>query len=109
MTTRVFTNLLSNALRFTKADDQISISLQQQIANRVTIVFSDTGVGMTESKQKHISSQQSLTQWKRDYRARGGLGLQIVRRILTLHGSDMLLESQTGKGTRFTFYLPMPV
>lgn len=108
MTTRVFTNLLSNALRFTKADDQISISLQQQIADRVTIVFSDTGIGMSESKQKLITSQQTLTQWKRDYRARGGLGLQIVRRILTLHGSEILLESQSGKGTRFTFHLPAP-
>jgi len=108
MTTRVFTNLMSNALRFTKAHDQISITLQQKKANRVTIVFSDTGVGMSQSKQNLITSQQSLSQWKRDYRARGGLGLQIVRRILTLHGSDILLESQAGKGTQFTFYLPMP-
>ncbi len=108
MTTRVFTNLMSNALRFTKAHDQISITLQQLAANRITIVFSDTGVGMSESKQKLITSQQTLTQWKRDYRARGGLGLQIVRRILILHGSDMLLESRSGKGTRFTFHLPMP-
>jgi len=109
MTTRVFTNLMSNALRFTKAHDQISITLQQQTTHRVAIVFSDTGAGMTKKKQKHITSQQLHTQWKRDYRARGGLGLQIVRRILALHGSDMLVESQSGKGTRFTFYLPAPV
>jgi len=106
MTTRVFTNLISNALRFTTVKDQICISLRQQSPDRIAIVFSDTGSGMTKNKIQHIASHQMKTRWKKDYGARGGLGLQIVQKILDLHGSDMAVESHPGKGTQFSFHLP---
>ena len=106
MTTRIFSNLLGNALRHTNEGDYITISLQQTINDRIDIKFSDTGTGMSIEKQSQINSPASMSLWKQDYRATGGLGLQIVRKILDLHGSTIDIKSEPGNGTQLSFHLP---
>lgn len=106
MTTRVFTNLLGNALKHTDLNDKISITLRHDQPERVGIVFSDTGEGMSTSTQQQIVGGDTWKNWKRNYQQPGGLGLQIVQLILRLHGSALSVHSQLGMGTRFEFELP---
>ena len=94
----IWSNLLSNAIRFTPAGGQITVVLR-----RVSV--SDTGIGMDEETQRHI--------FDRFYRAapypddRGnGLGLSIVRRVVTLCGGRVTVFSRPGNGSTFTVTLP---
>ncbi len=106
MTTRVLTNLLSNALKHTYCDDLITIEISQRPNQKIAVSFSDTGSGISLAKQEQINSNQSYTAWKRVYGVGGGLGLRIVQRLLDLHDSGLKVTSEPGKGTRFQFSLP---
>ena len=98
----IWSNLLSNAIRFTPAGGQITVVLRR---GEVTVSVSDTGIGMDEETQRHI--------FDRFYRAapypddRGnGLGLSIVRRVVTLCGGRVTVFSRPGNGSTFTVTLP---
>ena len=100
----IWSNLLSNAIRFTPAGGQITVVLRRG-EGEVTVSVSDTGIGMDEETQRHI--------FDRFYRAapypddRGnGLGLSIVRRVVTLCGGRVTVFSRPGNGSTFTVTLP---
>lgn len=100
----IWSNLLSNAIRFTPAGGQITVVLRRG-EREVTVSVSDTGIGMDEETQRHI--------FDRFYRAapypddRGnGLGLSIVRRVVTLCGGRVTVFSRPGNGSTFTVTLP---
>ena len=100
----IWSNLLSNAIRFTPAGGQITVVLRRG-EGEVTVSVSDTGIGMDEETQRHI--------FDRFYRAapypddRGnGLGLSIVRRVVTLCGGRVTVFSRLGNGSTFTVTLP---
>ena len=100
----IWSNLLSNAIRFTPAGGQITVVLRRG-EGEVTVSVSDTGIGMDEETQRHI--------FDRFYRAapypddRGnGLGLSIVRRVVTLCGGSVTVFSRPGNGSTFTVTLP---
>lgn len=100
----IWSNLLSNAIRFTPAGGQITVVLRRG-EGEITVSVSDTGIGMDEETQRHI--------FDRFYRAapypddRGnGLGLSIVRRVVTLCGGRVTVFSRPGNGSTFTVTLP---
>lgn len=97
-------NLLSNAVKFT---EEGGVSLITEYDNGVlTLVVEDTGTGMTEEEQK-----QAFGAFERLSNAATkdgfGLGLSIVQRIVAMLGGTVRLESEKGKGSRFTVEIPM--
>ena len=97
-------NLLSNAIKFTENG---SVSLTTDYANgMLTLIVEDTGTGMTEEEQQRVFGafeRLSNAAAKDGF----GLGLSIVQRIVTMLGGTIRLESDKGKGSRFTVEIPM--
>ena len=98
-------NLLSNAIKFT---EEGGVSLMTDYNNGIlTLVVEDTGTGMTEDEQQRVFGafeRLSNAAAKDGF----GLGLAIVHNIVTMLHGTIQIESEKGKGSRFTVEIPMP-
>ncbi|SHM54470.1 sensor histidine kinase [Ruminococcus flavefaciens] len=99
---RVFVNLISNALKHTK-NGTILVKAEEE-EGFVKVIVKDTGSGIPEEDMPHI--------WERYYKGKHsetgtGLGLFICKFIVESHGGRIWAESEIGKGTTFTFTLPL--
>lgn len=100
----VWTNLLSNAMKFTPPGGTITLS-QASDEEGVTVSVEDTGCGMDEKTQKKIFDK--FFQGDTSHSTEGnGLGLALVKRILQLSDGSIEVESKVGQGTKFTVRLP---
>lgn len=97
-------NLLTNAVKFSRPGDTIELRVFEEDQN-VLIEVADTGPGIPEAEAPHV--------WEELYRgiaARGipgsGLGLALVKAIVTRHNGQVTLRSRSGQGTVFTMRLP---
>ena len=97
-------NLLSNAIKFT---EEGGVSLTTDYTDGVLIItVEDTGTGMTEDEQQCVFG--AFERLPNAAAKDGfGLGLSIVQRIVTMLGGTIRLESEKGKGSRFTVEIPM--
>ncbi len=102
---QVLGNLVSNALRYTAEEGEISLRYSV-VSEQAVIVVEDTGAGIAEKDLSRI--------FERFYRAdqarnlamgESGLGLAIVRSIVEAHGGTISVESEIGRGTRFEIQL----
>jgi two-component system sensor histidine kinase EvgS len=97
-------NLLSNAIKFTENG---GVSLRTDYDNSILkLIVEDTGTGMTNEEQQRVFGafeRLSNAATKDGF----GLGLSIVQRIVTMFGGTIRLESEKGKGSRFTVGIPM--
>jgi signal transduction histidine kinase len=100
--TQVVVNLVSNAIRFTPAGGTVTARLVD-LGDQVEMVIEDTGVGIPAPALPTIF--ESYQQAHRD-RGGTGLGLAIVRGLVQAHGGRVTVDSQEGKGSRFTVTLP---
>ena len=104
---QVFTNLISNALKFTKEGGVITVFCQEDSDEGfLRCGVSDTGVGMSKEDAKKVFGK--FYQVKRKEKTKGtGLGLAIVKGIVDLHKGKIWCESEVGKGTAFIFTIPV--
>jgi len=103
---RVLNNLISNALRHTSAGGEIHV-WARRIDRAVEVSVRDTGEGIPAKDLPRIFERFYRGDASRNRGTGGaGLGLAIAQGIVRAHGGDIGVESQTGKGTRFTFYIP---
>ncbi|SEA47035.1 MULTISPECIES: sensor histidine kinase [Paenibacillus] len=104
---QVWTNILSNGIKFSKDGGVIHVSTKQDIKN-VTIRISDTGIGIPLEDQKRIFERffKSDRSHSRKYDG-SGMGLAIVKQIVSLHQGDIRVESEPGQGTTFIVTLPI--
>jgi PAS domain S-box-containing protein len=103
----VFRNLINNALKFTESGGKVSVDTSI-IKDRIEIVISDTGIGMTEEeKSKLFKLDEFHTTTGTSGEAGTGLGLIVCREFILIHGGDIEIESQKGKGSSFKFTLPL--
>jgi len=103
---RVLNNLIGNALRHT-VRGRVSVWVRRTTQG-VEVTVSDTGEGIRTEDIRHIFERFYRGDASRS-RNRGtgaGLGLAIARGIVRAHGGDIRVESEVGKGTQFTFFIP---
>lgn len=104
---QIWTNLISNAIKYTPKGGQIKIRLQ---ANADTLMGSveDTGMGIPEKDMPHLFQEFFRTDEAKASGQMGtGLGLSIVKQIIESYGGEIRASSQVGSGSRFTFMLPL--
>jgi signal transduction histidine kinase/DNA-binding response OmpR family regulator len=100
-------NLLSNAIKFTP--DGGSVRIQSSVVEggaRVDVI--DTGVGIAEADHERIFEEFRQVGDPQSKEAGTGLGLALTRRLVEAHGGRITVESEPGKGARFSVHLPIP-
>ncbi len=101
-------NLVSNALKYTPEGGKVSISVRPSQTG-VGVSVADTGPGISQEDLPHIFDRFYKVDAKESAGTGSmGLGLAIAKRILELHGSDIIVVSEPPHGTRFEFDLPLP-
>jgi signal transduction histidine kinase len=104
---RVVENLLSNAIKHNPAGTSIDISLTY-VGRSAVFAVVDTGSGIPPEDLRHLGERFFRGGDTNTRATRGtGLGLAFVRQILELHGTSLEIESTLGKGSRFSFRLPL--
>lgn len=102
----VFTNLIDNALKYTKQKPVIEIKTSSTRIG-ISIAVTDNGIGMSVSQQKKVFDKFYRVPTGDVHDVKGfGLGLAYVKTIIELHGGNIQLTSETGKGSTFIIYLP---
>ena len=106
MLERLFVNLFTNAMKFTKTT--ISVSLNR-INKEVILQIKDDGIGIAKEDQKYIWDRffQTSDSRNKDKNKGSGLGLSMVNRIVQLHLATIDVESEVGKGACFIVKFPI--
>jgi len=103
---QVLRNLLANALTHTPDGGSITVSARES-GNQVEVIVSDTGEGIPPGDLPHVFDRFYRVDRSRTRDTGGsGLGLTIVKRLVEAHGGTIQVQSEPGKGSRFTFTLP---
>lgn len=104
---RALTNLLDNAIRHTPAGGRVMLSLSEQ-GDLARVQVTDTGQGIPPDELPKIFDRFYRVEKNRPNNLGStGLGLAITRLILELHQTQIMVESILGRGTTFTFSLPI--
>ncbi|WJE14615.1 ATP-binding protein [Halobacillus sp. ACCC02827] len=103
---QVFMNLITNAVNYTPEGGRVALSVEEQ-EESVTVIISDTGVGIPESEISRIFERFYRVDKARSRNSGGtGLGLAIVKHIIEAHRGNIRVESAVDEGT--TFYVEIP-
>lgn len=104
---QVFSNLLTNACRYTPADGRIDVTLEV-VGEQVSVSVSDTGIGIEPSMQQAVFELFEQVDKRLERGNTGlGIGLTLARQLVLLHGGTLSLTSEgAGRGSRFTVTLP---
>jgi signal transduction histidine kinase len=104
---QILYNLLSNAMKFTPEEGRVWIGTAAD-GEALTICVGDTGIGIAPGEQEAIFEEFHQVAAARKVAAAGtGLGLAITRKLARLHGGDVRVESEPGKGSRFLVSMPV--
>jgi signal transduction histidine kinase len=102
---QVIVNLIQNALQFSSPDSSVKVFLKKE--EQATVSIHDYGPGISEEDIHSIWERFYKADRARTKKAGTGIGLSIVKHILDLHQTDIQVESEVGRGTTFTFTLPI--
>lgn len=101
---QLFFNLIDNAVKYTPSDGVVTIACKRDGLN-VCITIQDTGIGIERKHQEHLFERFYRIEAARSTQGTG-LGLAICRSIANAHHGTIDVESEPGRGTRFTVVLP---
>ncbi len=106
---QIFSNLISNAIKFSKHGDTVTISAAPSNERGITIVVRDTGLGMT-SEELHVAQTPfgQVDGGRNRMHDGTGLGLPIAKALTELHGGELRISSKKGVGTEAAVILPPP-
>ncbi len=103
----VITNLVANAINYTRAGGKVDVSFKIT-PNEVITIVSDTGIGIPKDAIPHLFNKFFRVSSTMQHAAKGtGLGLYIAKSIITRLGGKIWVESEMGKGSKFYFTLPV--
>lgn len=104
---QVMTNLISNAVKYSPAGTTITVSCLR-VGNAMQISFADQGIGVSPVDQKRLFERFYRVKDEQMKNVSGfGIGLYLVTEILRMHGTVIKLRSEPGKGSVFSFALPV--
>jgi len=109
---QIMNNLLSNAFKYTSEGNvKLTVTSEESAKNNdevvLTVMVSDTGQGMTEEQIKMIGDEYARFNQEANRSTEGtGLGISITKNLIYLMGGEIDVESEKGKGSVFTVYLP---
>jgi two-component system, cell cycle sensor histidine kinase PleC len=106
---QIFTNLVSNAIKFTPEYGTVRLEARQLEDGRIAVAVADTGIGMTEEEVSVALTafgqvDSSRTRWREGT----GLGLPIAKSLVELHGGELKVASKKNIGTEVWVFLPHP-
>ncbi len=110
-TEKIINNLLSNAFKFTPEGGNINVMIS--INNKITqsfvkIEIKDSGIGIPEEYQNKIFNRfYRIEDGKKENYSGSGIGLALVKELVTLHKWDIAVQSKEGVGTTFTLMIPL--
>ena len=106
-TLQILINLVNNAIKFTE-EGQVRVQISRPDQSHWTFQVSDTGPGISPDAQSYVFEPFRREDSSVTRRHSGaGLGLSIVKELVTLMGGEIMLESEVGQGTMFTVQLPL--
>lgn len=106
MLTQVLVNLVGNAVKFTE-EGHIEVNAKWSKGpekGRLTVEVNDTGIGISKVDQQHVFNRFKQASNRKVQHGGTGLGLALVQQMCRLHGGDVSVESQLGKGSSFRFH-----
>jgi two-component system sensor histidine kinase/response regulator len=107
-TKQLWTNLISNAIKYTPEGGRITVGLFPE-GDSIVGDIQDTGIGIAPEDMPRLFEEFFRTEQAKLFAQHGtGLGLSIVKQIVEEYGGEIQVESQVGTGTRFRFRLPVP-
>jgi len=107
MLNSIMRNLISNAVKFSNINGEITISMQRE-SNTNIISVSDNSIGISKHNQAKLFSLSENYTTKGTSGEKGiGLGLLICKDFVEKHGGKIWVDSELGKGSKFTFTLPV--
>ncbi|MFC2154998.1 ATP-binding protein [Acidobacteriota bacterium] len=114
---KIITNLIANAIKFTPAGGKISVTAATyEVPNEnypggyFEIMVSDSGIGIPEEQLPYIFDrfyQAGLTPSRRQHSEGTGIGLALVKELITLHHGEIEVNSREGDGSKFSIRLPL--
>jgi two-component system phosphate regulon sensor histidine kinase PhoR len=105
--TQVFINLIDNAIKFTPEGGQVRLCLSEK-PGWLLVSVEDTGIGIPSTDLPRIFERFYTVDKARSRELGGtGLGLSIVKHIVEAHGGEVWVESELGRGSTFSFSLPI--
>jgi signal transduction histidine kinase len=103
----IISNLISNAIKFTHSGGSIHVETHRT-DDRVWVSITDTGIGIDESQRDKVFERFVQVDGSSSREFSGtGLGLSLVKNLVELHGGEIHLKSDLGRGSRFWFDLPL--
>jgi signal transduction histidine kinase len=102
----IFSNLVTNAIKYNKENGSARLELERTAAGTVLIRCSDTGIGMTEQEQAKLFGE--FVRMKNEHTRSidgSGLGLSILKKVVKLYGGEVRVTSKYGEGSSFELTL----
>ncbi len=105
---RILLNLLSNALKFTNENGNVYFHIETDNNNGIKLIIGDSGIGLTNDALEKIFDRFYQVNNDANILNQGsGIGLSITQEFVKLHDGSIHVESQVGKGSIFTVFLPL--
>lgn len=99
-------NLIHNAVKYTGQGGSIEV-LVKELPREIMVSVTDTGIGIDQSQHGIIFERFRQAENRRNKAGGAGIGLNLARQIIELHGGKIWVESDPGKGSTFSFRIPM--
>ncbi len=103
---QVFTNLVSNAVKYARHDPEISVSAEMTGPDWIAVRVRDNGVGIPQDEMEHLFGRFFRASTSEGIPGTG-IGLSLVNEFVAMHGGRIEVESEVGVGSRFTVHLPV--
>jgi two-component system cell cycle sensor histidine kinase PleC len=105
---QVVLNLISNAVKFTPEGGDIVVALSREDDDRVRVAVTDTGIGIAEKDLDRLARPFEQVEGQHSKTTQGtGLGLALTKSLIELHGGELTIASEPGRGTTVGFVLPI--